>query len=71
MIVRLRNWFMALSRREQWLVGIAGGLAAWVLLVFGIILPALSAIDAAKLELDEAAQRRGQIGRASCRERVW
>lgn len=61
MIVRLRNWFMALSRREQWLVGIAGGLAAWVLLVFGIILPALSAIDAAKLELDEAAQRRGRI----------
>lgn len=61
MIIRLRNWFMALSRREQWLVGIAGGLAAWVLLVFEIILPALSAIDAAKLELDEAVQRRGQV----------
>lgn len=61
MIVRLRNWFMALSRREQWLVGVAGGLAAWILLVFGTILPALSAIDAAKLELDEAVQRRGRI----------
>lgn len=61
MIARLRNWFIALSRREQWLVGIAGGLTAWVSLVFGIILPALSAIDAAKLELDEAVQRRGRI----------
>ena len=29
MIAILRNWFLALSRREQWLVGIAGGLAAW------------------------------------------
>lgn len=61
MTARLHNWFMALSRREQWLVGIAGGLTAWVVLVFGIILPALSAIDAVKLELDEAVQRRGRI----------
>lgn len=61
MTASLRNWFSGLSRREQRLVGIAGGLTAWVLLVFGIILPALSAIDAAKLELDEAVQRRGRI----------
>ncbi len=61
MIANLRNWFMALSRREQWLVGVAGGLTAWVLLVFGIILPALSAIDAARLAHDEAVQRRGRI----------
>lgn len=61
MIASFRNWFMALSRREQWLVGVAGMLTGWVLLVFGIVLPALSAIDAAKLELDEAVQRRGRI----------
>lgn len=61
MIANLRNWFLALSRREQWLVAIAGGLAAWVLLIFGIILPAMAAIDSAKLELDEAVQRRGRI----------
>lgn len=61
MIAAARNWFMALSRREQWLVGIAGGLTAWVLLVFGIILPAMSAIDAARLAHDEAVQRRGRI----------
>lgn len=61
MIANLRNWFLALSGREQWLVAIAGGLAAWVLLIFGIILPAMAAIDSAKLELDEAVQRRGRI----------
>lgn len=61
MIANLRNWFLALSGREQWLVGIAATLAAWVLLIFGIILPAMAAIDSAKLELDEAVQRRGRI----------
>jgi general secretion pathway protein M len=61
MMADLRNWFAGLSRREQWLVRIASGLTAWVLVVFGIIMPALSAIDAAKLELDEAVQRRGRI----------
>lgn len=61
MMAGLRNWFTGLSRREQWLVGIAGALTAWVVLVFGIILPALSAIDTAKVELDEAVQRRGRI----------
>lgn len=61
MIEAARNWFTALSRREQWLVGIAGGLTAWVLLVFGFILPAMSAIEAARLAHDEAVQRRGRI----------
>ena len=61
MIAAVRNWFTSLSRREQWLVAIAGGLTAWIVVIFGIVLPALSAIDAAKLELDEAVQRRGRI----------
>ena len=61
MIANLRNWFLALSRREQWLVAIAGGLAAWLVLIFGILLPVMTAIDSAKLELDEAVQRRGRI----------
>lgn len=61
MIAAIRNWFIGLSRREQWLVGIAGALTATVILLFGILLPALSAIDAAKFELDEAVQRRGRI----------
>ncbi len=61
MIANMRTWFLALSRREQWLVGVASMLTAWVLLVFGIILPAMSAIDAARLAHDEAVQRRGRI----------
>jgi general secretion pathway protein M len=61
MIAAARNWFSSLSRREQWLVAIAGGLTAWIVVIFGIVLPALSAIDAAKLEFDEAVQRRGRI----------
>lgn len=61
MIEKARIWFMALSRREQWLVGIGGGLGVWVLLIFGILMPALAAIDGAKLGLDEAVERRGRI----------
>ena len=61
MIVALRNWFGELSSREQWLVGIASALAAFVLLVFGIILPALSAIDNARTAHDEAVERCGRI----------
>lgn len=61
MIAAMKTWFGQLSQREQYLVGIAGGLTALVILVFGIILPALSAIDNAKLAHDEAVQRRGRI----------
>lgn len=61
MITAARTWFIGLSRREQWLVGIAGGLTAWVIFVFGITLPAMSAIDTARLAHDEAVQRRGRI----------
>lgn len=61
MIAALRNWFMALSPREQRLVAIAGGLMALVVLIFGIILPGMSAIERAELAHDEAVQRRGRI----------
>lgn len=61
MIATVRAWYGGLSRREQVLVGVAGALAASVLLIFGIIVPALSAIDRAELAHDEAVQRRGRI----------
>ncbi len=57
----LRNWFAKLSGREQWLITIAGVLAASILLIFGIILPSLAAMDRAEIALDEAVQRRGRI----------
>ena len=61
MIVSIRAWFDALSKREQYLVGIAGALMALVLLIFGIILPSLAAIDAAEVAHDAAVERRGRI----------
>jgi general secretion pathway protein M len=61
MIASIRAWFDALSTREQYLVGIAGTLSALVLLVFGLILPSLAAIDAAKVAHDTAVERRGRI----------
>lgn len=61
MIAAARMWFAALTRREQWLVGSAGVLTAFVVLVFGIIMPALSAVEQAKLDHDAAVQRRGRI----------
>jgi len=61
MIAAARAWFAALTRREQWLVGSAGGLTAFVVLVFGIIMPVLAAVEQAKLDHDAAVQRRGRI----------
>lgn len=61
MMAAIRAWYYGLSHREQVLVGVAGALAAVVLLIFGIILPSMSAIDRAGIAHDEAVQRRGRI----------
>lgn len=61
MIQSLYNWFGNLSLRERWMVGVAAGLTLAILLVFAIIMPAISAIDRAELAHDEAVQRRGRI----------
>jgi general secretion pathway protein M len=61
MMAAIRAWYYALSHREQVLLGVAGALAALVVLILGIILPSLAAIDRAKIAHDEAVQRRGRI----------
>ena len=61
MIAAIRLWFAALTRREQWLVGVAGALTGLVVAIFGILLPVLATIDQAKLDHDAAVQRRGRI----------
>ena len=38
-VVRARDWWVALSRREQWLVGILGGLLVLAVLVYGVVKP--------------------------------
>jgi general secretion pathway protein M len=61
MMAAIRLWFAALTRREQWLVGVAGALTTFVVAIFGILLPVLSTIDQSKIDHDEAVQRRGRI----------
>jgi len=61
MIESVRLWFAALTQREKWLVATAGILAGLSIAVFAIIMPALSVVEKAALDLDEAVQRRGQI----------
>lgn len=61
MISKLKLWYAALSRREQWLVGIAGALVALLILAYGIAIPAYRAIGAAETELAQATERRGRL----------
>lgn len=61
MIEQLKTWFSGRSQREQGLLAVAAGLAAIVLIVFGIALPVYGAIGSSAKELDAAIQRRGAI----------
>jgi len=61
MIAAIGIWFAALTRREQWLLGTAGALTALVVAIFGILMPILSTIDQARLDHEDAVQRRGRI----------
>ena len=61
MIESVRLWFAALTQREKWLVATAGILAGLSIAVVAIIMPALSVVEKAALDLDEAVQRRGRI----------
>ena len=61
MITQWKAWFLGRSDRERRLLAIAAGLAALVLLVFGIALPVYAAVGSAEKELDAAIQRRGAI----------
>lgn len=61
MIDELKSWIAGRTRREQLLLGIAAGLVAFALVVFGLILPGASAIQSAEKELDLVIDRRGRI----------
>lgn len=61
MIDNLKTWYFALSNRERVLVSVAGALTVVVVLIFGILLQAMSALEQAESGLDEAVQRRGRI----------
>lgn len=61
MIGRASAWFIGLTGRERWLVGIAGGLTALIVLVYGIVLPLGNALDEAAVRHREATMRAGRI----------
>ena len=61
MIERFKIWFSGRSAREQYLLGVAAGLALLMLIIFGMILPGFNAIGSAEKELDAATKRRGNI----------
>lgn len=56
-----KNWFIALSRREQILVGIAAVLALGVIGFFGIYRPIYSIATDAKRSFYEATMQAGRI----------
>ncbi len=61
MIAQLKNWFLARSLREQWMLGVAAALLALAILVYGLILPGYAAIGKAEQDLAQATERRGRI----------
>lgn len=61
MIEQFKIWFSGRSAREQYMLGVAGGLALLMLIIFGMILPGYNAIGSAEKELDAATKRRGTI----------
>ena len=61
MIGRAQLWYAALTQRERGLVAIALGLAAAVLLVFGVVLPLGAAHDAAHIRHSAATQASARL----------
>ncbi len=60
MTERLQNWWVALSARERWLVGIAGVLALGVLL-WGLGRPAVAAFVDLESRHNAAIEREGRV----------
>lgn len=61
MIGKASAWYLGLTLRERVLVGIAGALAALVLLVYGIVLPVGHGLDRAAQRHGETVLRTGRL----------
>ena len=61
MMTMLYDWWAALSRREHWLVGIAGILAGGLIGWFAIIMPLTHALDAARERHALAVERNAGV----------
>lgn len=60
MTERLKNWWLGLSKRERWLVGVAGALALGVIL-WGLGRPAYAAIVDLETQHSAAIEREGRV----------
>lgn len=61
MIAAARNWFIALTRRERILVGVAGALALAVIGYFGLYRPLYGLATDARHSFQEATEQAGRI----------
>ena len=61
MIAGVQTWFAGLTQRERSLVAVAGGLAAAIVLVFGIVLPLGRAHDAAHVRNRQAVEASSRL----------
>ncbi|QGN53838.1 type II secretion system protein GspM [Novosphingobium sp. Gsoil 351] len=61
MIGTVQTWFAGLTQRERLLVAVAGGLAAAIVLVFGIVLPLGRAHDDAHIRHREAVEASSRL----------
>ena len=61
MIATVQGWFVGLTPRERTLVVVAGGLAAAIVLVFGIVLPLGRAHDAAHIRHRAAVEASSRL----------
>jgi general secretion pathway protein M len=56
-----KNWFWALTRREQILLGIAAGLLLFIIVVFGIVRPLWVGSFAAERSYQDSAYKAAQL----------
>ena len=61
MIAGVQTWFAGLTQRERSLVAVAAGLAAAIVLVFGIVLPLGAAHDAAHVRHRAAVEASSRL----------
>ena len=61
MIATVQTWFAGLTSRERGLVAVAGGLAAAIVLGFGIVLPLGRVHDAAHVRHREAVEASSRL----------
>lgn len=61
MMRQLSTWYIGLTRRERVLVSVAAALGAFVLLVYGLVLPLGRALDAAATRHRETTERAARI----------